>query len=129
MGIEISHFIQELYGQKGFARVMASSRTLSRYGEGPMAQSYNHSRHTGNKISNAGAKRVEDCKVGAEDLIAQNFDFDCRALMDRNDQRAHLSQTGSSTKHNHGRTDHGLKCRINHGKVIGNIMGGDIRKT
>ena len=24
-------------------------------------------------------------------------------------------------QHNHGRTDHGLKCLINHGKVIGNI--------
>ena len=28
-----------------------------------------------------------------------------------------------------GRMDRGLKCPINHGKVIGNIMGGDTRKT
>ena len=32
-------------------------------------------------------------------------------------------------QHNHGRMDHGLTCRINHGKVIDNIMGGDTRKT
>ena len=49
--------------------------------------------------------------------------------MGRNDQRAQLSQTGSSDSKHHGRMDHGLKCRIDHGKVIGNILGGDIRKT
>ena len=31
-------------------------------------------------------------------------------------------------QHNHGRMDHGLQ-EINHGNVIGNIVGGDIRKT
>ena len=76
-------------------------------------------------ISNTCAKHIEDCKVGATNLIPQNFelnrlyigeppastdssvyapssktesdDFDCGAVIDRNDQRAQLSRTDSST--------------------------------
>ena len=78
------------------------------------------------KPSRTYAKHVEDCKVGVEDLIEQKFelntdltlehfqihqpavfmhhpptadsdDLDYESLMDRNDQRAHVSQTSSST--------------------------------
>ena len=42
---------------------------------------------------------------------------------DRNDQRAQLSQ-----QHNQVRSDHGLN-QINHVKVVGNILAGEIIKT
>ena len=47
MEVEILHILQEWYGSKDFARVMASSRHFPRYREGPVAQSYIHFRRAG----------------------------------------------------------------------------------
>ena len=102
--------------------VMLSSRHLARW----LIHTFT-SRALESNISNTCAKHIEDRKVGARDLIAQNFelsrdfiyigdlpdspdssvyspstnesdmdDFDYGALMDRNDQRAQVSQTQPS---------------------------------
>ena len=109
-------------GMKKTLPVMLSSRHLARW----LIHTFT-SRALESNISNTCAKHIEDRKVGARDLIAQNFelsrdfiyigdlpdspdssvyspstnesdmdDFDYGALMDRNDQRAQVSQTQPS---------------------------------
>ena len=69
--IEMLHCIQEWYESKDFARVMASSRELLRYGEGPKFTSGTSESNT----SNTCAKHIDDCKVGAEEWLVQNFEL------------------------------------------------------
>ena len=64
----------QCHEKNDFARVMASSRHLSRFGEG-LIVSIIHSGAQESKISNTCAQHIEDCKVGAEDSIAQNFEL------------------------------------------------------
>ena len=47
MEVEILYVVQDWYEDTDFARVVASSRHLARFGEGPMAQSYAYFRHSG----------------------------------------------------------------------------------
>ena len=44
MTVPILHFIQVFYDDQDFARVMASTRRISRLGDGPTAESYIHFR-------------------------------------------------------------------------------------
>ena len=135
-----------VYESKDFVRVMASSRPFR---DTEKAWWLNHTITSGaveSKFSNTCAKHIEDCKVGAEDWIARNFelsidftsvppsetdsdDSECGALMHRNDVVPTCPKQVHRAQQNHGRMDHGLECRINHGKVIGKTMGGDTRKA
>ena len=110
------------------------------------------------KTLNPFARHIEDCKVGAEVWLVQNFglrkDFgfvNCQIhqpVFPSHRQRTKVTRRTSfmelslieptnltncprqvhQPQHNHGRTDHGLQL-IRHGKVIGNILFGDIHKT
>ena len=55
-------------------------------------------------------------------------DFDHEALLIEPTNVTNCNKLVHRPQHNHGRTDHGLK-QINHGKIIGNILAGDIHKT
>ena len=132
MEIEILHFIHVWYEIKEFARVIDSSRHLSRYAEGPMAQSYIHFRRvrkTKHEYVGKAQRKMQglcrrldrtelrtdhclhiaelpdspDSGVFASSNEPDSDDFDYGALMDRNDLRAQMSQTGSSTA-THSRT-------------------------
>ena len=102
------------------------------------------------KTSNTCEEHVETCKVGVEVWPLQHFepsknstivnyqthqtalfvpstneshedDFDFRAFVDRADQRDQFPKQVHQSQHNHC-----LKYQINHGKVNGKIVGGDI---
>ena len=131
----IDHFVKDWSGDKDFARVTASSRHLARFGEGPMAQSYNHSgcafkqnlehvRKTHRRL------RSWNRRVDRAELLTEERLWFCelpdspahpakltqmtRSFMDRNDQRSHLPKQVHQPQHSHGRMDHGVKYRINH---------------
>ena len=108
------------------------------------------------KPSRTYAKHVEDCKVGAEDLIAQKFELNTDLTLEHFQihQTAvfmHHPPTATQTtsimnpswietisvpmcpkqvhqpQHNHGRADHGPR-QMSHGNFIGNILAWDIRR-
>ena len=110
------------------------------------------------KTSTSCAEYVEYCKVGAEDWLVQNVELS-KVSCSVNYQNHHtavvmphqptkVARTTSIMKHflieptnvinclglvhqpqrNHGQTGNGIK-QVNHGKVIGNIVAGDIHKT
>ena len=72
---EIIYFVQSWFEDKEFARVMVSSRRLTRFGEGEMARTYTgtSSVRKPNLTYNA-QSTVEDNKVGTEDRLVQKFE-------------------------------------------------------
>ena len=158
MEIEILYFIQERYGDKDFAKVMASSRHLARYGEGPVGQSFVHFKHTRQQniaywrkarrrlqswrrrfdraqIRTGHRHYIEelpdssDSSVHAPSTDSDSEDFDYEAFTARNDQRAQVSQTSSSTTTQSWTYGSRSQKKISDGKVIGNMLAADIRKT
>ena len=156
MGVETWNFKQDWYEDKDFARVTASSRYLTRFGE-----LLNHTFTSGTKESktkSSWAEHMEDCKVDAGDWLAQNLELSKDfTLADLQIHQTAVSMPHQPTKvtrttsirepslieptnvtkcpkqvhqlqHNRGWSDHGLK-QIRHGKIIGNILVENIHKT
>ena len=74
MAVGILHFIHPLFEDNGFSRVMVSQKCL----DSAKDQCLNHTFTSGtseSKTSNDKEAQLEDCKVGAGDWLAQNFDL------------------------------------------------------
>ena len=79
MEVAILYFVQYWYEDRHFARVMASSRHLTRFGEGPKAKSYTYTRrvrrqnvaYMGKRTSNI-AKLERDVEL-REDFTLANY--------------------------------------------------------
>ena len=131
MAIDILHFIHPWHEDQDFARIMAASRHLTRYGERPLAQSYIHfsavRRQNLEYMRKAHRRLLTWCRrlARAERRVelpdspsssvyapstteSDEDDFDYGAVIDRVNQRQ-----VPQPRHNHGRMD-----QINHGKVI-----------
>ena len=70
-------YISSILGMKieTFCRVMSSTRAISRFGGGPMAQSSVDSRALESRTSQEYEEQIEDCKLGAVDRFVQNFEL------------------------------------------------------
>ena len=76
MALEILHFSNQRHDNQDFARVMASTRDISRFGGGPITQSYMHFRSVRKQnleyLQRCDVKRVQSW---AEDWLMQNFEL------------------------------------------------------
>ena len=104
-------FLQDWYEDEDFAGVVASSRYLTRFGEGPMGQSYAHFRHLrkqhlefvrrAHRILHSYGWRLARAELRTDEHApstneGNEDDFDYGALIDRVYQRDQVSQTSST---------------------------------
>ena len=151
MEVQIIHFAQCWNEDTDFARVVASSRHLTRFGEGEMARTYTGTRSVRKQRSYVCAQSTLKItklatKVGTcsnsnwrKPLVVWTTRFTrkqwwCsinpllieRRLMPTN--VVNYLRPNHQLERNHGQTDHGIK-EMNHGKVTGNTTAGDIHKN
>ena len=135
----ILYFVLDWYGDKDFARVVTSSRHLTRFGEGEMARTYTDTRSVRKQKRYVCAQSTwKVTKVGSEDRLVQkfelkngfggvNYQIHQKATNMRHQTNESDEDDFDQPQRNHGQTDHGIK-EIILCKVIGNIMAGDILK-
>ena len=76
MAIEIFHFIHPWHEDKVLGRVMAATRETWRFGRGPTSKSHIHfQERQKTKPEKRAKKHTEDCRVGGEDWLVQNFEL------------------------------------------------------
>ena len=76
MARQIQHFVQAFFDDQDSARVMASTRGISRFGNGPTAESYIHVRPQKAKPRIRAKNTSKIAKLGREgDWLAQNFEL------------------------------------------------------